>query len=83
MLNLTKEQKKLLSWMETGRTFQVYADYGKVEHHIAPVSELPVRVFQKTVKKLYQDGLISFEPVDHFGQRWDEFSLTRYGRDVI
>lgn len=83
MLNLTEEQRVLLKWMNTGRTFQVYADYGKVESSIIPDSRLPVRVFQKTVKKLYQAGLITFESKTYFGQRWDQFSLTPKGLQVI
>ena len=83
MLNLTEEQKTLLTWMRTGRTFQVYSGYGSVTNSIIPTSRLPIRVFEKTIKKLYQDGLIVFKPVNHFGQRWDEFSLTQRGREVV
>ena len=83
MLNLTEEQKTLLKWMNTGRTFQVYSGYGSVTNTIIPASRLPVRVFEKTVKKLYQSGLIAFKPINYFGQRWDEFSLTEYGKEVL
>lgn len=83
MLNLTEEQKTLLEWMNTGRTFQVYSDYGSVTNTVIPASRLPVRVFERTVKKLYQQGLITFNPVKHFGQRWDEFSLTERGREAV
>ncbi|OIQ24886.1 hypothetical protein [uncultured Vibrio sp.] len=83
MLNLTPEQKTLLKWMKTGRTFRVYSGYGSVENSIIPASRLPIRVFPKTVRKLYQAGLITFTPTDSFGQRWDKFSLTPAGLEAI
>ncbi|PML53115.1 hypothetical protein [Vibrio breoganii] len=83
MPNLTKEQQKLLKWMCTGRTFKVCSDYGPTKGDIIPKQKLPVRVFANTVDKLYRAGLITFTPVIYFGLRWDEFSLTRSGREVI
>ncbi len=80
MLTLTPEQHTLLNWMNTGRTFKVCSDYGPMKGEIQPKSRLPVRVFQTTIEKLYQAGLISFTPVNFFGQRWDEFFLTPKGK---
>lgn len=77
---LTQEQHTLLKWMKSGRTFKVCSDYGPMKGDIQPKTRLPVRVFQGTVEKLYQAGLISFTPVNFFGQRWDEFFLTPKGK---
>jgi hypothetical protein len=82
MLKLTDEQKLLLKWMLTGRTFKMCSDYGPDQGKIIPQKRLPVRVFAITVKKLYQAGLITFNPVIYFGQRWDDFSLTKKGKEV-
>ncbi|CAM3981183.1 hypothetical protein VA7868_01929 [Vibrio aerogenes CECT 7868] len=81
--SLTKEQKALLQWMQTGRTFRVCSDYSPMKGEVQPKSRLPVRVFSGTVDKLYQAGLVTFTPVNFFGLRWDEFSLTSRGRDAI
>jgi hypothetical protein len=83
ILSLTKEQKTLLQWMHTGRTFKVCSDYGPMKGDVQPKSRLPVRVFSGTVDKLYQAGLITFAPVNFFGLRWDEFSLTARGRNAL
>ncbi|MDV7106434.1 hypothetical protein R3X26_18840 [Vibrio sp. TH_r3] len=83
MLSLTKDQKKLLKWMNEGHTFKVYSDYSPRKGDITPLSKLPVRLFDKSIYKLYRLGLITYEPVSDFGQRWDEFSLTRKGKEVV
>lgn len=83
MPNLTKDQKTLLTWMNSGRTFKVCSDYGPMKGSIIPAAKLPIRIFSATVDKLYQAGLITFEPVNYFGQRWDEFSLTRKGKEAV
>ncbi|GAD80628.1 hypothetical protein [Vibrio ezurae] len=83
MPNLTKEQKTLLLWMSTGQTFKVCSDYCPDKGDIIPARRLPVRVFAKTIEKLYQAGFISFVPVVYFGLRWDEFSLTHKGKEAI
>ncbi|QIA64269.1 hypothetical protein GT360_12450 [Vibrio astriarenae] len=82
-LALTQEQKKLLKWMSVGHTFKVCSDYGPKQWDIIPSKRLPIRLFQTTVQKLYQHGLISFEPIYYFGQRWDEFSLTEKGKAAL
>lgn len=82
MPNLTKDQKTLLIWMREGRTFQVCSDYGPMKGSVLPKVRLPIRLFQGTVDKLYQAGLITYEPRQYFGQRWDEFALTVKGREV-
>lgn len=83
MPKLTKEQKTLLQWMSTGRTFKVCSDYGPTQGDIIPAKRLPVRVFARTVQKLYQLGFITFKPVIYFGLRWDEFSLTPKGKEAV
>jgi hypothetical protein len=43
---------------------------------VTPKPRLPIRVFSKTINKLYQEGLISYQAKMIFGVRWDEFTLT-------
>jgi len=83
MPKLTPEQKTLLQWMNTGRTFKVCSDYGPDNGKVIPEKRLPVRVFTKTVQKLYQEGLIRYQSVLFFGLRWDEFSLTTKGKKAV
>ncbi|PJC85875.1 hypothetical protein CSW98_12520 [Vibrio sp. HA2012] len=82
MPNLTEEQKRLLVWMGIGQTFKVCSDYGPMKGSTLPKTRLPIRLFQSSIEKLYQAGLITYEPKNCYGQRWDEFSLTPKGKEV-
>ena len=83
MLNLTEDQKTLLLWMKTGRTFRVCSEYCPKYGEVHPQLRLPVRVFRKTIDKLFQNGLITYSSDKAFGVRWDVFSLTQKGKQAI
>ncbi len=83
MTKLTQEQRTLLKWMQTGRTFQVCSGYCRARGQVIPAHCLPVQLHQKTVDNLYQSGYITFTPILYYGQRWDEFSLTPKGREAL
>jgi hypothetical protein len=76
MPNLTPDQKTLLTWMQSGQSIQVCSDYCPMKGTVTPKPRLPIRVFSKTINKLYQEGLISYQAKMIFGVRWDEFTLT-------
>lgn len=80
MCNLTPDQLTLLKWMRTGRTFQICSEYCPNYGDVQPKTRLPIRVFKKTIEKLFQEGLITYKSTLIFGIRWDVFSLTEKGR---
>ncbi|WP_117235757.1 hypothetical protein [Vibrio maerlii] len=83
MPNLTKDQKTLLESMNHGLRLQVCSDYCPNQWTITTSPKAPVRIFKKTIQKLYQNGLISYQPIHHFGVRWDEFVITQKGRQAV
>ncbi|EIO4088558.1 hypothetical protein QYV87_004673 [Vibrio parahaemolyticus] len=83
MANLTQEQIMLIKWMKTGRTFQVCSDYCPTQGEVQPKSRLPIQVHQKTIHKLFKEGLIEFTSHKYFGLRWDVFSLTSKGKAFL
>ncbi|WP_367989494.1 hypothetical protein AB2S62_19890 [Vibrio sp. NTOU-M3] len=80
MVNLTPEQKTLLNWMRTGRTFQVCSDYCPYYGEVQPKSRLPIQIHRKAIHKLIKEGLICYDSQKRFGLRWDVFSLTTKGK---
>ena len=79
MLNLTQKQKELLTWMREEKTVEVCSDYCTKNGEVAGKSRLPIRVHRPTINKLYQEGLITYQPKLHYGLRWDVFTLTEKG----
>ena len=82
MPKLTVEQTKLLIWMKTGRTFRVCTGDCHLKGDVQPKSRLPIKVFQKTINKLTELGLITPVNISYFGVGWNEYSLTEKGKEA-
>lgn len=80
MLNFTKEQKQFICWLnQDGNYFEVCSDYGKSNGEIIPASELPCRLFQRTINKLYQAGIIYYCSVLlSMANRFDPLSVINF-----
>lgn len=82
MKSLTSDQITLLRWMAEGQTFEVCSEYCPHRDDVLPKT-VPIRIFRKTVLKLYRMGLVKYDSTYYFGSRWDVFSITSKGEEAF
>ncbi|UJF19127.1 hypothetical protein L0B53_05990 [Vibrio sp. SS-MA-C1-2] len=82
-MKLTKDQKALMTWFNENNTVSLYSDYFPKDIKLTTSSRSPIRIFKPTIQKLYKLGLIQYMAICDYGIRWDQFSISAKGRELV
>ncbi len=58
------------------------SDYFVGKGKVVTSKELTTRIINRTVFKLFREGLIAYRVVRKYGVRWDRFEITNRGKEA-